>query len=257
MRTLKHLSFVTLACMIMMSCGNTERESVKVSEEYSEQLIRDMRNKDFSLVLNDMNVSEQGDRMLFQHKYHVLKVEKDSLLVDSLDWKPVNKGFFEKHENDLGMEIVSNHNNKLSRVAKPVGFDWAVGNSKYGEWEAAKKDSTNTNSTARSSTNNRRVWRPYSSGLFWYWMLRRPAYQRDYVGHRAYSSAGRTYYGNNTGGTSTYGTNSAYQKTKRASFFTRRSSSKTWNSFSSRKGASSSRYDGASSTRSRSGGYGK
>jgi len=94
-------------------------------------------------------------------------------------------------------------------------------------------------------------------GIFWYWMLSRRSYQRDYAGHRAYSTAGRTYYGNNANGTTTYGTNSAYQKTKRSSFFTRRSTSSTWKSFSTRKSASSSRYNGASTTRSKSGGFGK
>ena len=149
------------------------------------------------------------------------------------------------------MEIVSNHNNKLSRIAKPVGFDWAIGNEKYGQWE--EEDSTNT-----STSTGRRYWRSnHSSGLFWYWMLRRRSYQRDYAGYRAYNTAGKTYYGSNIDGSTKYGTNSAYQKTKRSSFFTRRSTSSTYKSYSTRKSASSSRYSGASSTRSKSGGFGK
>lgn len=241
--------------LIITSCGDSEIPSVKVPQEYSERLIAELRGADYSIVLNDMDVSKQGEMMLFQHKYHILKVENDSLEVDSLDWEPVNKGFFEMHENDLGMEIVSNHNNKLSRVAKPVGFDWAIGNEKEGQWEEeTPADSTKTQSSSR------RVWRSHhSSGLFWYWMLRRRSYQRDYGAHRAYNNAGRTYYGaNTTTGRSTYGTNSTYQQAKRPRFFSRKASNSSWKSYTTaRKSASSSRYNGASSTRSRSGGLGK
>ena len=250
-----NLFLLVVVGFVLKSCGDSEIPSVTVSQEYSDRLIAELRGANYSIVLNDMNVSKEGEKMLFQHKYHVLKVEKDSLIVDSLDWKTVNKGFFEMHENDLGMEIVSNHNNKFSRVAKPVGFDWAIGNNEEGEWEEEKSvDSTNTRSS------HRRVWRSHnSSGLFWYWMLRRPTYQRDYTGYKVYQNTGKAYYGANSAtGESTYGTNSLYQKEKRSSFFTRKSKNSSWKSYSSaRKSASSSRYNGASTTRSRSGGIGK
>lgn len=251
MKVFQNLFLVSVICITIVACGSDERGAVSVPLEYSEKLIDDLNGTDYSIVLNDMNVEEENGKDLFQHKYHILKVEEDSLVVDSIGWKTVNKGFFLKHENDLGMEIVSNHNDKLSRVAKPVGFDWAVGNEKHGQWEEEDSTSTNTGS-------GRRYWRSnHSSGLFWYWMLSRRTYQRDYAGHRAYRTSGRTYYGNNVNGTSTYGTNSAYQKSKRSSFFTRRSTSSAYKSYSSRKSASSSRYNGASSTRSKSGGFGK
>lgn len=253
-RSSKFLLFLVIV-LIVISCGDSETPSVTVSQEYSERLISELKGTDYSIVLNDMNVSKQGEKRLFQHKYHILKVEQDSLTVDSLDWKTVNKSFFEMHENDLGMEIVSNHNNKLSRVAKPVGFDWAIGNENEGEWEQeTPADSTKTRSS------NRRVWRSHhSSGLFWYWMLRRPTYRQDYGTHRAYNNAGKTYYGaNSTTGKSTYGTNSTYQQSKRPKFFARKASNSSWKSYNTaRKSASSSRYNGASSTRSRSGGVGK
>jgi len=260
-RIIGNLSILTLLLLII-SCGTSGKDSIKVTEEPSEELIRDLKFVDYSIVLNDMNVVDKGEKREFQHKYHILKVIKDSLVVDSLDWKTVNQDFFEKHENDLGMEIVSHHDSKLSRVAQPVGFGWAIGNEKYGEWVNEKStDSTltATGNTNNSNTSNRRVWRSHGpSLLFWYWMLRRPAYQRDYRANNVYRASGRSYYGTNTNGSSTYGTNSAYQKTKRSSFFSRKTSSSSWKSFSSsKKNRSTSRYNSSSSTRSRSGGLGK
>lgn len=264
-RFINNLSILVL--LIVSSCGSSSKESVKVTQEPSEEIIRDLKFEDYSIVLNDMNILEKGEKREFQHKYHILKIEKDSLVVDSLGWKTVNQTFFEKHENDLGMEIVSHHNNKLSRIAQPVGFGWAIGNPKYGEWvdEKAVNNSgisttTSTTTNATSTTqNNRRVWRSHGpSMLFWYWMLRRPAYQSNYRANNAYRASGKPYYGTKPNGTSTYGTNSTYQKTKRASFFSRRTKSNSWKSFSSsKKSRSSSRYKSASSTRSRSGGTGK
>lgn len=255
-------SFILFSAFIV-SCGNSTKDSIKVGIEPSEEIIQQLRETDFSIVLNDMNVSEKDNKHLFEHKYHILKVIDDSLVVDSLPWKTVNKYFFEKHENDLGMEIVSNHNGRLSRTAQPVGFGWAIGNPKYGEWVDVSKSQDSTSTTSSTSSNNRNERRWHSHGpslLFWYWMLRRPAYQRDYRGYSAASAAGRSYYGTQTNGTSRYGTNSAYQKSKRPSFFNRRQSSNSWKSYSkssTRNSRSSSRYNSSSSTRSRSGGYGK
>ena len=249
-------SFVVFASILVFSsCGNSD-DSFKVAMEPSEEILRDLNGVDFSIVLNDMDISEKEDKTLFQHKYHILKVVDDSLVVDSLDWKPVNKAFFEKNEDNLGMEIVSYHNGNLSRVAQPVGFGWAIGNKKYGQWEEETKDST---ATATNNNRSRRVWRSHApSLLFWYWMLRRPAYQNHYTGYTSARRAGKAYYGTSTSGSSTYGTNSTYQKQRRPSFYNRRSTSSRWKSFtSSKKSRSSSRYKGGSSTRSRSGGIGK
>lgn len=256
--------FMIFLSTMLLSCGESTMESVKVPIEPSEEIIQQLKGQDFSIVLNDMNISEKNNKRLFEHKYHILKVIDDSLVVDSLSWKPVNQSFFKKHEQDLGMEIVSNHNGKLSRVAQPVGFGWAIGNPKYGEWEEVSKtqDSTSTSSTASTHTNSQRRWRSNTpSLLFWYWMLRRPAYHRDYNGYTTASTRGTSYYGSQSNGSTKYGTNSSYQKKQRPSFYSRKRSSNSWRSYtssSSRKTSrSSSRYKSSSSTRSRSGGYGK
>lgn len=261
-KAILNLSLLALiVCAI--SCGSSEKESVTVTDEPTEKIIRDLKYNDYSVVLNDMTIKEKGAKREFQHKYHILKVIKDSLVVDSLDWQTVNQSYFEKHENDLGMEIVSHHDNKLSRVAQPVGFGWAIGNEKYGEWTEEKStDSTSTAGTTNTTTNNnsnRRVWRSHGpSLLFWYWMLRRPTYQTHYRGYTSARNSGRAYYGSSTNGNTTYGTRSTYQKAKRSSFFSRKSTNSSWKSFSSsKKSRSTSRYKNSNSTRSRSGGFGK
>lgn len=259
MKSTFYFASIVLFSVFITSCGDSTKESVKVTTEPSENIIRELRGSDFSIVLNDMNISEKNDKLLFEHKYHVLKLVNDSLIVDSLQWKTVNQSFFKKHEEDLGMEIVSNHGGNLSRVAQPVGFGWAIGNPKYGEWEEVSKSQDSTSTASTTSPRSERRWRSHGpSLLFWYWMLRRPAYHRDYRGYSSASAAGRSYYGTQTNGTSRYGTNSTYQKTKRTSFYNRRRSSNSWKSYSSSKNSrSSSRYNSSSSTRSRSGGIGK
>jgi hypothetical protein len=254
----KNLSFSILICLIMMSCGNTD-DSITVEVEPSEKLVKKLANKDYSIVLNDMNIVENSGIKKYQHKYNLLQVERDSLVVDSLKWQTVNRSFFEKHENDLGMEIISHHDGKLSRIAQPVGFGWAIGNEKYGSWEEVKKDSTATTNTTTTGSSSQRQWRSNGTGFFfWYWMMRRPAYQSNYNGYRTASANNQPYYGTTADGSKQYGTRSIYEKTKRPSFFSRKKTSPAWSSHTTEKTKrSTSRYKSSSSTRSRSGGFGK
>jgi len=241
--------------VFVISCGKSQKPAFKVTEEPSEKLIKQLGPTHYSIVLNDMTVAEENEKMVFKHKYHVLKNINDNITVDSLDWQPVNEKFFVKHENDLGMEIVSNHNDRLSRVAQPVGFGWAIGNDKYGSWEEEKTDSTKT--TNNSNNNNRRVWRSHGpSMLMMYMLMRRPTYQRNYNSYQSAHASGRSYYGKENN-TYTHGTRSSYQKTRRPSFYSRMKSNPSWKRFTSRNSRSSSRYNNGSKTRSRSGGFGK
>jgi hypothetical protein len=249
----KYVSFLLIISLTLCSCGTSD-DSITVDKEPTDKLIQKLGKEDYSIVLNDMNITENSGIKRYQHKYNVLQVERDSLVVDSMDWKTVNRPFFEKHENDLGMELVSHHNGKLSRVAQPVGFGWAIGNEKYGNWEEVKKDST-----AVAPVRSQRQWRSNgTSFLFLYWMMRRPAYQRNYNGYRSASANGKPYYGTGASGTSQYGTRSTYQKSRRPSFFSRKNTSSTWSKHTTEKTKrSSSRYKSSSRTRSRSGGFGK
>ena len=254
---MKKLFVFATFSMLLLSCSSSVKPAKSVSIEPSEEIFNKLYNKDFSIVLDDMKIEEESNFMVYQHKYKVLTLENDSLQTKDTSWKTVNKSFFKTHENDLGMEILSKHNGKVSRVAQPVGFGWAIGNEKHGEWEAVQSDSTKTS----SNTTHRRRWVTHSSSpFFWFWMLsRRNTYRNDYNGYRNSYSSGSAYYGRNSGrGSYDYGTRSNYQTKKRSSFFTRKTANRAkWNSLYKRTSRSSSRYSSGSSTRSRSGGFGK
>ncbi|WP_282068030.1 hypothetical protein [Olleya namhaensis] len=246
----------TVISLLLFSCDNTEKEVKTITVEPSQAILKNIPSNDFSLVLDDMTIEETENQIIHKHKYKVLELKKDSLYSTDKDWAVVNQTFFSNHKNDLGMEILSRHNGKVSTLAQPVGFGWAIGNTAHGEWEETKKDST---STSNSGTTHRR-WRTHStSPFFWLWLgSRRSIYRSDYTNYRTYNTSGRSYYGQNSNNTYGYGTRSSYQKKTRSSFFTRQSKNTSrWNNLEKRTSRSSSRYKSGSSTRSRSGGTGK
>ncbi|CAA0195722.1 Probable lipoprotein precursor [Tenacibaculum maritimum] len=255
---MKKVLHVFLVGFLLMGCSKGSKPPKTVAIEPTERIIKQYKGKEFSIVLDDMKIEEEPSLMVYQQKYKILTLKKDSLHVKKTPWETVNKKFFKAHENDLGMEIVSSHNGKLSRVARPVGFGWAIGNKKHGEWEAVQKDSTNKSSTNHSS---QRRWKTYSSSpFFWLWLgSRRNIFRNDYSGFQSSNHRGSSYYGNKDArGNYTYGTRSTHEKTARSSFFSRKKEhTNRWNSLSGTSSRSSSRYSSGSSTRSRSRGYGK
>ncbi|MGG6229535.1 hypothetical protein [Tenacibaculum sp. SDUM215027] len=250
----KLLCYFLIGSFFLIGCSKSYKQAKTVLIEPTEAIIKKNKDKDFSVVLDDMKIEEEPDYMVYQQKYNILTLVKDSLHTKKTPWQTVSKKYFKKHENDLGMEIVSSHNGRLSRVAQPVGFGWAIGDKKHGKWEGTSKDSTKTN-------NSQRRWRTHgTSPFFWYWLgTRRNTYRSDYNGYRTYNNNGNPYYGNQSSrGNYTYGTRSTYERTNRSSFFSRKAQNvKKWSSLNRRSSRSSSRYSNGSSTRSRSGGYGK
>jgi hypothetical protein len=233
---------------ILVSCGQT-KPALAVETEPAQTIIDEQGTNDFSLVLNDMDVTEDETNTIYRHKYIVLNPKEDRLDVDSTGWENVSEAFFQQHENDLGMELISYHNGSFSNHPKPVGFDWAIGNENHGEWVV---DSTNVNNTGQQQE---RTWR-YRPGSFFltYWLLSRTTRYGTY-GNYASNYRGRSgFYGS---GANTYGTNSTYQRANRSQFYSRKTSSSSWSSYNTRKSKSSSRYGGGSSSRGRSGGFGK
>lgn len=222
-------------------------------------LVRDISNENnFSIILHDMDYDESGD--IYKHQYNILIEKPDTVLTKTTRWYNVSPVFFEKHKENMGMEIVSKKNGKLSKAAAPAGYSNYVGNEKYGRW--VQRDGGS-------------FWEFYGRYAFMSSMFRmamfpiRYSYWNDY--HRNYYNYGRPYYGPSYNGRPMYGTRSAYSGTntsskwnnKPSSFKNRvrqkvsRSASNTRRrSMSSRRSRTSSRYS-RSSTRSRGGGFGK
>ncbi|RSC95144.1 hypothetical protein [Tenacibaculum singaporense] len=248
----KILCYFLVGSLLLIGCSKSYKPAKTVSIEPTEMIIKKNNDKEFSVVLDDMKIEEEPDYMVYQQKYNILTLVKDSLHTKKTPWQTVSKKYFKKHENDLGMEIVSNHNGRLSRVAQPVGFGWAIGDKKHGEWEETSKDSTKT-------SNHHRRWRTHgTSPFFWYWLgTRRNTYRNDFNSYQSHYRSGKPYYGYNNSNYS-YGTRSAYERTNRSSFFSRKVQNMSkWNSLNRKVSRSSSRYSSGSSTRSRSGGFGK
>ncbi len=235
----------------LISC-EAAKTPLAVSPEPAQTIINDQGADNFALVLNDMDITEDEKNIIYRHKYIILKPKEDRLDVDSTDWTNVSEAFFTTHENDLGMELASYNEGTFSSTAKPVGFDWAIGNEKYGEWVV---DSTSTTGTDPNQQQERR-WR-YRPGSFLltYWM-----FSRRSTGFGTYSNYANNYRGKTPfygSGANSYGTNSPYQKANRSQFYSRKTSNASWSTHNTRKSKSSSRFGGSSKTRGRSGGFGK
>ncbi|MEE9438196.1 MAG: hypothetical protein V3V14_04295 [Saprospiraceae bacterium] len=240
-KTAIYLSVLLFIALCFAQC-NMKKKSLKVAIEPSLKIVNNQGTDDFSLVLNDMDISEDSENTIYRHKYLIVNPREDKIDIDSTDWVNVNRSFYETHEEDLGMEILYRIKGKLDNKAKPFGFDWAVGNEEYGEWVKDKKTGNST-------------WQ-YRPGSFFlaYMIFSRPHYYSDY------SRYSRGYRGNMAyrGANNQYGTKSTYQKANRKSFYKRSASNKVMSTRKSRlKSKSTSRYKGASSTRRRSGGFGK
>lgn len=236
-----------------------------------DEMVKQMSSLDnFSIILYDMDAQGQDSNSpRYKHQYRVVIEKPDTVLSDISKWHTVSSSFFEKHIDNLGMEIVSKKDGVLHKQATPAGYTNYVGNPKYGQWE---------------QRNGSSFWSFYGKYAFMSSMFNMMAYpaRRSYYSdyHDNYYRSGRPYYGSN--GQSTYGTKSYTNSTsgknstwaKKPSSFKSSVRSKvaqsntknTSRSYSSSKSyskpkpkttRSSSRSSSSSSYRSRSGGYGK
>ncbi len=131
------------------------------------------------------------------------------------DWKEVSEDFFYENIDNMGMEVASKIDGKVSKVPSPPGYNKYVGNEKYGQWR--------TNSSGGS------FWHFYGQYMFMSTMFNMMSpvsrggyqdYNRNYRGKQAY-------YGKDAAGKSKYGTNSAATKKKNPDFYKRRQSNKS------------------------------
>lgn len=190
----------------------------------------------FSIILHDMDV-EGTFFKVYKHQYRVITQGATGAEENKTGWYEVEKEYFLRHENDLGMEIVTkNEEGKISKTAIPPGYGHYVGNSHYGEWR---------------THNGSSFWAFYGQYAFMtsmFNMMSRPVYRRDYDGYRSGGYYGsRPYYGSDNGKPK-YGTQSAHARKTRPNFFQRKASRSGWSKSRSR---SSGRF------RSRGGSFGK
>jgi hypothetical protein len=223
-------------------------------------LIRDLSaEQNFSIILHDMDYDEAKKQ--YKHQYNVLVEKDDSVQVKKTDWLIVSSAFFNQNAENMGMELASKKDGKLSKVTAPAGYSNYVGNQKYGQWR---------------ERDGNRFWEFYGKYALMSSMFRMAAYPVGYSSWNNYNSnyyGRRSYYGQSTNGQRMYGTNSSYAKANTSSAWNNKpsdfksrvrsqaqrstASTPTKRTTTQQKTTrSSSRYS-SSSTRSRGGGSGK
>ncbi|MGB3618276.1 MAG: hypothetical protein WBA12_09160 [Catalinimonas sp.] len=258
-RTLFPRSFgwLLLSALLLTACGGGD----KFQKSPVDLLLRDMIDvAPLTIVLYDMEV-EGNFSKTYRHRYRIV-TERDSVPQAELtDWYEVDRAFFERHEEDMGMEIAGKSaDGTVTKQTAPPGYSQYVGNEQYGRWQQGNGGSFwefYGKYALLSSVFNTLAYPP------------RRSYWNDYRG--GYYGTGRSYYGPTTNGRRAYGTYSDYNRRvgnnrrytstsrfqERVRSRTARSSSASGSSSSSpRTSRSGSRYSGSSS-RSRGGGFGK
>lgn len=237
-------------------CSNSSSNKNRYYKSPVDKLIVELSNVDnYSIILNDMDY-QNGD---YLHEYKIVeqKANPDTIVSRIIPMQKVSDAFFQKHIDNLGMEIVSKKDGKLNKVAGPPGYNSYVGNPQYGHWV--------------NRSNGSSFWEFYGK----YAMLRTifnmgsyPVYHSYYNDYERHRRDSRPYYGTTSNGGKYYGTGGHYSNGQKNSTWNSKSSSfksrvrdKVSRSAqsskrSSRVNRSSSRYKN-SSMRSRGGSYGK
>ncbi len=246
---------------LVVSCGGGKSNAF-IKSPVDSLIVAMTTVPSYTIILEDMDYDELKKH--YVHKYKILtnkKVKNTANPSDSsttikietktTDWLPVSNRLFKKHQDDLGMEIVSKtENGKVSKIASPPGYSQYVGNEKYGRWE---------------NKNGHSTWHFFSQYMFMsamFHMAMYPVRRSYYRGYASSRMSGRSYYGPRSGGKPMYGTSSKMAaSTNKSGKWNNRSSAFKKKS-SSRISRSSSRYSSGksssrSSSRSRGGGSGK
>lgn len=271
---------IILVFMVLKSCinctrsnsGNTATRTEVAEMSPLNLLVKKLKDeKNFSIILYDMDTKNpDSSNPEYYHQYQVVTEQPDTVIAKVTEWHQVSPTLFNKHINDLGMEIISKKDGILHQQASPAGYTNYVGNERYGHW--VQRDGGS-------------FWEFYGKYAFMssmFHMLTYPArraYWDDYHGN--YYRSGRSYYGptgrtvygttsyanTSSGKKSTWSSKPTSFKSKVRSQVSRSSSSpssRSYNSSSSygsgnktKTSRSSSRSSSGSSYRSRGGGFGK
>ena len=235
---MKKLSFLALSgllSLILLSCGGSSNEykdgyyenepKKQFIKSPIDELIRDMKDgSTFSIILNDMDVTEDDNGTQYKHKYQIITEDGDSVQSKETAWMPVSEDMFWQHEKNMGMEVASRgEDGKINKVPAPAGMSNYVGNEKYGSWK--------TNSSGDS------YWAFYGRYMFMTSMFRMgtyPYYRSDYYSYRSYRGRNQPYYGG-TSAKPRYGTSSPRTAAANPNFHARKASSTAWKSSTARK----------------------
>ncbi len=235
--------------LIIISSGRCkQKDQYKYQKEGLDKVIeKNSHLSDFTVILKDMDYQDK-----YKHQYQVVYPKSDTTFdTKTTQWYEVSDRFFKQNLNNLGMEIASKKDGKLTKNVAPAGYSNYVGNEKYGTWR---------------QRNGSSFWEFYGK----YAMLSsifnmatfpaRQSYWNNY--YSSYRNSGRDYYGPS----GYYGTKNYVNKTSsgrntswgaKPQSFRERVRSRVNKSSSSRIRRSGSRYSGGSNYRSRSGGFGK
>ncbi len=258
MNNMKKLAFPLLLSVFIAACGG---DTAFKKTPVDELIIKLDKEKEFTIILADMDVESQTFSTTYKHRYKVITNGLDSMPKEELtDWYVVDKNFFQKHANDLGMEVCSKSDGKVEKVVSPPGYSNYVGNSRYGSWQ--------------NDGSGNSFWAFYGQYAFMSSMMglmTNPVYRSGYQDYRGYRTAGQPYYGRTSTGAPAYGTYSAHSQATNPNFHnrlnsnsafrnkvnnavSRSSGSRSRNTSSPAAGRSSSRSSGSAR---RSGGGGK
>lgn len=232
--------------LIIAGCGS----GVDLSKKPVDMIIRDLSDEpNFSIILYDMD-TEGTFFKTYLHQYQVITEDlNDSPDQGLTGWYEVNKDYFMANIDNMGMEIVSKKDGKVEKNVSPPGYGSYVGNQRYGQW------------VDRGGSSFWQFYGQYAFMSSMFNMMRYPvqrSYWNDYESN--YRGTGRTYYGpRSSTGTTMYGTRGAYNSGRTSSRWNSNSLNSSLKqrvrSTTSRSSRSGSRY--STSSRSRSGGYGK
>jgi hypothetical protein len=211
--------------LLLSSCGDSNKKPA-FQKNPVDDIIRDLNSENnFSVILYDMDYSENDD--IYKHKYQVIVLKElaaadakpqsedlsdfqemeevptgapaDTAISEITDWKRVTPEFFNEHIDNMGMEIVSKIDGKVEKKVAPPGYSNYVGNEKYGQW--------------RNDNSGNRFWEFYGRYAFMSSMFHLAMMPVQYSMwnnyHSVYRPYGRAYYGNN-GNSRMYGTGSRF-----------------------------------------------
>jgi hypothetical protein len=166
-----------MLALLFAACNQSGQKFVKSPID---NLIRDMDSeRNFTIILYDMDFEDNLMSDVYKHRYKVI-TEKDGKPSERItDWMQVSESTFLEHQNNMGMEVASKVDGRLTKVAAPPGYSRYVNNPQYGHWV--------------SSPGGGSFWEFYGQYAFMSSML---GLMSSYINRGAYMDYKANYYGN-------------------------------------------------------------